>query len=231
MLYLVLALVISLGYLSGSIPVGYLLARLKGHNILQEGSGNIGASNVGRTLGTRGGIFVLILDALKGFIPVLLLPSLSQKLVTSTSWLSETATQASIIGTAPIVGHIWPFTLGFRGGKGVATGLGTILALSSLFADMMIIPVIVACVFWILTTLTTRYLSLGSMIAVVVYALVFLFTAADLFSRAHLGLTLLSITVPVLVIIRHRTNIVRLIEGNESQWGTKKKGSSDDSPQ
>ena len=231
MLYLVLALVISLGYLSGSIPVGYLLARLKGHNILQEGSGNIGASNVGRTLGARWGIFVLILDALKGFIPVVLLPSLSQNLVTSTSWLSETATQASIIGTATIVGHIWPFTLGFRGGKGVATGLGTILALSYLFADMMIIPVIVACVFWILTTLTTRYLSLGSMIAVVVYALVFLFTAPDLFSRAHLGLTLLSITVPVLVIIRHRTNIVRLIEGNESQWGTKKKSSSDDSPQ
>ena len=231
MLYLVFALVISLGYLSGSIPVGYLLARLKGHNILQEGSGNIGASNVGRTLGTRWGIFVLILDALKGFIPVLLLPSLSQKLVTSTSWLSETATQASLIGIATIVGHIWPFTLGFRGGKGVATGLGTILALSYLFADMMIIPVIVACVFWILITLTTRYLSLGSMIAVVVYALVFLFTAPDLFSRAHLGLTLLSITVPVLVIIRHRTNIVRLIEGNESQWGTKKKSSSDDSPQ
>ena len=113
----------------------------------------------------------------------------------------------------------------------MATGLGTILALSYLFADMMIIPVIVACVFWILTTLTTRYLSLGSIIAVVVYALVFLFTAPDLFSRAHLGLTLLSITVPVLVILRHRTNIVRLIEGNESQWGTKKKSSSDDSPQ
>ena len=65
MLYLVFALVISLGYLSGSIPVGYLLARLKGHNILQEGSGNIGATNVGRTLGTRWGIFVLILDAQK----------------------------------------------------------------------------------------------------------------------------------------------------------------------
>ena len=212
MLYLVLALVIGLGYLSGSIPVGYLLARLKGHNILQEGSGNMGATNVGRTLGTRWGIFVLILDALKGFIPVLLLPSLSQNLVTSTSWLSETATQASIIGTATIVGHIWPFTLGFRGGKGVATGLGTILALSSLFAKMMIIPLIAACVFWILITLTTRYLSLGSMIAAVVYALVFLFTAPeDLFGRAHLGLTLLSITVPVLVIIRHRTNIVRLI--------------------
>ena len=97
---------------------------------------------------------------------------------------------------------------------------------------MMIIPLIAACVFWILITLTTRYLSLGSMIAAVVYALVFLFTAPeDLFGRAHLGLTLLSITVPVLVIIRHRTNIVRLIEGNESQWGTKKKGSSDDSPQ
>ena len=231
MIYLVLALVVSLGYLSGSIPVGYLLARLKGHNILQEGSGNIGASNVGRTLGTRWGIFVLILDAVKGFIPVLLLPSLSQHLVTSTSWLTETATQASLIGIATIVGHIWPFTLGFRGGKGVATGLGTILALSSLFADMMITPVVAACSAWILVTLTTRYLSLGSMIATVVYALAFLVTASELFSRAHFGLTLLSITVPVLVIIRHRTNIVRLIEGNESQWGSKKKHSSDDSQQ
>ena len=229
MIYLVLTLVVSLGYLSGSIPVGYLLARLKGHNILQEGSGNIGASNVGRTLGTRWGIFVLILDAVKGFIPVLLLPSLSQNLVTSTSLLTETATQASLIGIATIVGHILPFTLGFRGGKGVATGLGTILALSVLFTNMMITPVVAACAAWILVTLTTRYLSLGSMIAAVVYALAFLGTAPELFSRAHFGLTLLSITVPVLVIIRHRTNIVRLIEGNESQWGSKKKHASDDS--
>ena len=229
MIYLVLPLVISLGYLSGSIPVGYLLARLKGHNILQEGSGNIGASNVGRTLGTRWGIFVLILDAVKGFIPVLLLPSLSQNLVTSTSLLTETATQASLIGIATIVGHILPFTLGFRGGKGVATGLGTILALSFLFTNMMITPVVAACAAWILVTLTTRYLSLGSMIAAVVYALAFLGTAPELFSRAHFGLTLLSITVPVLVIIRHRTNIVRLIEGNESQWGSNKKHASDDS--
>ena len=220
-----------LSYLLGSVSGSMLIGKFKGVDIRKMGSGNAGSTNAFRTQGFLFASGVIIIDILKGFIPVLLLPSLSQNLVTSTSWLTETATQASIIGTATIVGHIWPFTLGFRGGKGVATGLGTILALSSLFADMMISPVIAACAAWILVTLTTRYLSLGSIIAAVVYALAFLLNGPELFSRAHLGLTLLSITVPVLVIIRHRTNIVRLIEGSESQWGSKKKSSSDDLPQ
>ena len=194
MLYVLGALVV--GYLFGSIPSGYVLARAAGlGDVRTIGSGNIGATNVLRT-GNKGlAALTLILDALKGAVPV---------------WLTLHYLglyPAMLAGLGAFLGHLFPVWLGFKGGKGVATYLGVLLGLAWE-------GVIVFAVAWLLVAFVTRFSSLAALVAAVAVpvALVFL---------GRLELAELFAVMSAIVFIKHRPNIMRLIEGTESKIGSK----------
>ncbi|HET6974926.1 MAG TPA: glycerol-3-phosphate 1-O-acyltransferase PlsY [Pyrinomonadaceae bacterium] len=198
--------VVIVSYLLGSIPFGYLIVRGKeGADIRQTGSGGTGATNVSRRAGKAAGVFTLVLDALKGAVAVewaivLAGPSLNA------AWI---VTAAAI---AVIVGHIFPVWLRFRGGKGVATGVGVFLILA---------PVALLCagVLFLAIVAGTRYVSLGSVVAAATIPLfvwlqsVFVAPSADLRPLLTAG-----IAGAVLIIFAHRGNIGRLAGGAESRF-------------
>ncbi len=192
-------------YLAGSVPFGLLTAKLvAGIDIRQQGSGNIGATNVGRVVGAKWGAFVLVLDCLKGSLSVCFLPPL----LAAASEPSFVHLRV-ICGVAAIVGHMFPCWLGFRGGKGVATALGVVLVLApwgTLTAVLVFLGVFGAF----------RIVSLSSMLAAIAFAVfqqVWLWPQS--FSKENWSLTAFSVSVPLLIIIRHRSNIARLIRGDE----------------
>ncbi len=181
-------------YLIGSIPFGYLIVRRKiGADIRQTGSGGTGATNVSRRAGKMAGVLTLLLDAAKGCVAVLI-----AKAASGDDWVIAAA------AVAALVGHIYPVWLGFRGGKGVATGVGIFL---------MLAPVAVLCagVIFVAIVALTRYVSLGSIIAAVLIP-VFVWLLSDLrplFVAAVVG--------AALIVFAHRGNIQRLASGTESR--------------
>lgn len=184
-----------IAYLIGSISTAYIIGRAKGGlDIRQYGSGNAGATNVARVLGFRSGIITLILDFLKGIIAVLV-----------GYWLNG-AWGASAAGMAVIAGHNWPIYFQFKGGKGVATALGAALVLSP------IIGIILLLIAGIIIFLT-RYVSLGSIIAAALYPVLVFIMQPDLW------LVIFSIFAGAIIVIRHRGNIKRLMNGTESKFG------------
>ncbi len=195
-LYLAAAVVVG-AYFLGSIPVGLLVARARGIDIRAVGSGNIGATNVARGLGKKIGAGVLVLDALKGALPMLAVRWLG--LAHTVNPLVVTAT-----GFAAVAGHCFPIWLGFDGGKGVATSLGVYLALDPL--------VTAACagVFAIVYT-ATRIVSIGSMSAALAFPALLL-----LFGRSNAAVTL-GIAVALVVLYRHKGNISRLLHHRENR--------------
>ena len=200
--WLVASLLIALAYLIGSIPFGFLVARWRGINILELGSKNIGATNVGRVLGPRFGMFVFVLDFAKGAGPValaaLLRPHFDDEL-----WSRGFVEVAA--GLAAFLGHMFPIYLRFHGGKGVATGAGAV-------AVLLPIPMVAGFFVWFVVVCASRYVSLASILAVVVLAAVQLGQAAWSDPR-----TWFCLGGGALVIIRHRANIGRLVAGTESQ--------------
>ena len=193
--------IVIIAYLLGSIPFGYLIVRGKeGADVRTTGSGGTGATNVSRRAGKAAGVLTLVLDALKGAAAVLIAQTFS-----GNGWV---VTAAAI---AVIVGHIFPLWLGFRGGKGVATGAGTFL---------MLMPVALLCagVIFVAIVLFTRYVSLGSMIAAATIPLfvwlqtVFVAPLTDL-----RPLLTAAMAGALLIIFAHRGNIERLARGTESQ--------------
>jgi len=195
------ALVIVVAYLIGSIPFGYLIVRGKsGDDVRQTGSGGTGATNVSRRAGKTAGVLTLVLDALKGAAAVLI----AQKLGGS-DWITAGA------AIAVVVGHIFPVWLGFRGGKGVATGAGVFLVLAPI-ALLCAGLVFVAIVFF------TRYVSLGSMMAAALIPVFVWLHSVFVVPMADLRPLLLATVVGALLIIfAHRGNIERLARGTESQ--------------
>jgi glycerol-3-phosphate acyltransferase PlsY len=190
-------LVIAGGYLTGSIPFGYLIARSRHIDIMSRGSGNIGAANIFRTLGPILGVSVFILDLAKGALPVYL----SQQ-VTQNHWLILSA------GMAAVFGHAFSVFLRFRGGRGSATGLGVLLAIAPdifLGAFLLVIAII----------LITRYVSLAS---ILVPPLV---VAAFLALKRPLPYALAASLVTALIVGRHLPNIKRLWAGTEPRIGEK----------
>ncbi|HML77769.1 glycerol-3-phosphate 1-O-acyltransferase PlsY [Geobacter sulfurreducens] len=184
----------AVAYIVGSIPTGLLLARASGVDIRATGSGNIGATNVYRTLGRTVGIATLLGDCLKGLVPVLV----ARKLGFADPWVAA-------VGLAAFLGHVYTIFLGFKGGKGVATALGVFLGVSPL-------SVLGALALFIGIVATTRYISLGSIIAAA--AMPFLVAAVE--RRPLLvGMTLV---IAVIVIVKHRENIRRLREGTENRF-------------
>ena len=187
-------------FLLGAIPFGYLAGKLKGIDLRAHGSGNIGATNALRVLGWKIGLPVLLLDVLKGYLPVLL----AQRLALSPWWVVGA-------GLLAILGHTYSPFLGFRGGKGVATSLGVLIGLSPLIA-------VITLAAFILVIAITRYVSLGSLIGAVTEAICFLALPG-----LPLSYRLLGLLAAFFVILRHRPNIKRLLDGTESRLGKNKK--------
>jgi acyl phosphate:glycerol-3-phosphate acyltransferase len=187
-------------YLFGSIPTAYLVGRANGVDLRTVGSGNLGATNVFRTLGWKWGLFVYVSDMLKGVLPVLLLPGFA-KVAAGWPW-------GVAFGVAAIVGHVRPiFLMGKGGGKGVATASGVFLALAP-------VPALCALVAFIIVVALWRYVSLGSLVGAVVLPLVLGFQ-----ERALTPLVLVSATVAAFVFWTHRENIGRLRRGEERRVG------------
>ena len=199
-------IVILVAYLIGSIPFGYLIVRGKvGDDIRQSGSGGTGATNVSRRAGKAAGVFTLVLDALKGVIAVLVARTLFAGVGPYADWL------AAVAGIAAIVGHIFPVWLSFRGGKGVATGVGVFLVLA---------PVALLCagVLFVAIVAVTRFVSLGSIVAAVTIPLFVWLQAVFVEPVADLRpLLTAAITGALLIVFAHRGNIGRLARGTESQ--------------
>ncbi|MHB8217211.1 MAG: glycerol-3-phosphate 1-O-acyltransferase PlsY [Candidatus Sulfotelmatobacter sp.] len=202
-----LLLIAALSYLLGSIPFGYLLVRIfRGEDVRQSGSGNIGATNVSRKSPVLG-VLTLLLDALKGTAAVVLSYAVADHMVAGPPALEQLALGALFA----VVGHVFPVWLKFRGGKGVATGLG---------AFVLIAPkaVLIAVVIFIAVTALSRYVSLGSIAAVA--SLPFLAWLMGQFYLSGAGLALISLAC-LLILFQHRTNMRRLLGRTENQIGAK----------
>lgn len=192
-------------YLAGSIPFGYLLVRLmRGEDIRQSGSGNIGATNVSRKSPGLGAL-TLVLDALKGFIPVMV----ASRAVAGAEGLQLGAVAA----LAAIVGHLFPVWLKFHGGKGVATGLGAWLGFAPKSVLVMVIVfVVMVAVF--------RYISLGSITAAAIFPMAAHWLGDD--HRLPVVLSCMS-GASLLIIVKHAANIRRLMAGSEIKFRRKSK--------
>lgn len=184
-----------IGYFLGTIPSGFLVAKLHGVNIQQVGSGNIGATNVLRALGVVPAIIVVILDPLKGALATLLPLALGVG-----PW------GVALTGLAVVLGNNFNVLLGMRGGKGIATSIGVFLVLSPLVT-------VFSLALGLFTILVSRYVSLGSLVGMVALPL---FLIAR---EVHLAYLLLGIALTTLALLRHRANIRRLLAGKESRLG------------
>jgi glycerol-3-phosphate acyltransferase PlsY len=205
--YIVIAIV---SYLLGSIPFGYLLVRIaRGTDVRKSGSGNIGATNVARAGGAKLGILTLFLDAVKGYIAVFLAERLAKQVFSNLDPQQRPYILAgmSLAVLFAMVGHIFPVWLRFRGGKGVATGLGCFLALAPK-AVLVVMAIFTAIV------VVSRYVSLGSIVASAAFPLF-----AYLLYRQDASPVMVAATVvaSALIILKHRTNIERLIGGTENR--------------
>ncbi len=193
-----------LAYLIGAIPTGYIFGKfMKGIDIREHGSGNVGATNVYRTVGKTAGITVFVIDFLKGFVAVTLIPFCIIKFCSEISG-SLHGFQYILLGISAIFGHVWTIFLKFKGGKGVATTAGVITGLS---------PIIFAICFgvWIIVFLRWRYVSLASIIAAALLPIVAVLTGKSL------GFIIFCSCMAILAVYFHRTNIKRLLQGNENK--------------
>jgi acyl phosphate:glycerol-3-phosphate acyltransferase len=186
---------ILLGYLAGSVPFAFLLARRAGVDVRVAGSGNVGAANVMRTTGTGAAVAAMALDMLKGAAAVVI-----------AQLASGGAALAALTGAAAIVGHIYPVWLRFHGGKGVAVAAGV-------FGVLTPIATAIAAALFVLTVWSTRYVSLGSIAATVVLP-----PAAWLVGAPPVVVATASASA-ALILFRHRTNLGRLRAGTERRFG------------
>jgi glycerol-3-phosphate acyltransferase PlsY len=200
-----MAIPLVISYLLGSIPVGYLIvSATTGSDVRQTGSGGTGATNVSRRAGTGAGVVTLILDALKGAAAVLI-ASIFFTGVDSAWWIGAA-------GLIAILGHIFPIWLGFRGGKGVATGVGV-------FAVLTPFAVFCSAVAFVGIFTATRYVSLASITAALmmpVFVLIYGLFEPGLDMIPNLVIALLG---AILIVLAHSANIARLLSGTESKFG------------
>jgi acyl phosphate:glycerol-3-phosphate acyltransferase len=204
--WIITALAIS--YLIGSIPWAYIFVRLiKNQDIRKLGSGNVGATNAARVLGKPLGILILVLDTLKGFVVVLFLGDL---LITRQSVFSPEILRI-LLGVAAILGHSWTVFLNFKGGKGVATTLGVLVGLSVAVSGLR--PVLgLAFLGWVVVFAFSRIVSLASVAACIFFpVLMFLF-------KQPVDLIIVTSFISAFIILRHKSNIKRLLSGKEKRF-------------
>lgn len=196
-MWMVTAVMMVAAYLLGSISFGLLMGKwFLGVDIRQHGSGNAGATNLSRLMGTGPGIVVLLLDGLKGFVPAFVTLKLT----------GGAYAAAMLVGIAAVIGHIWPVYFRFQGGKGVATTIGVMLAISFW-------ATVIAGLLTLLVIAITRYVSVGSLLFVSLMPWLLLF-----FGRGW-AVFVLSLALTGLVIWKHRENIRRLLQGEENRFG------------
>lgn len=193
---------IAASYLVGAVPFGLLIGKIAGVDVRSAGSKNIGATNVNRLLGKKFGIITLICDCLKGYVPMLV-----------ASWAVGNSAGESVVvlccGVSAVVGHMFPVYLGFKGGKGVATGLGVFLFLSP-------VAILISLVVFVATVAMSGFVSAGSLLASGLIPLWLFFlgaTPATIITAA---------IVAGLIWFKHHENITRLLKGQEKSWKTKK---------
>ncbi len=199
-IYLNLIVAIS-AYLVGSIPFGLLISKSKGVDIREHGSKNIGATNVGRIVGKKAGLLTLACDFLKAFIPVIL----CRYFLAAYQGLELSGLAAGLFA---FLGHCFSLYLGFRGGKGVATGAGVILGLCPL-------TLAAALPFFLAVVRISGYVSLGSVLTAAFAPVVTYFICRDVLITATIGL------IGLIILIRHQDNISRLMKGEEKSWRKK----------
>ena len=214
-------------YVIGSIPFGVIIARSKGINIREHGSKNIGATNVGRVLGRRFGITCFALDVVKGAVPEFaagmttgLIGGASQNIDAAQAWCWIAVAVASVLG------HMYSCFLRFAGGKGVATSFGAMIAMWPLLT----IPVAAALLVWIALVKTLRMVSLASMGAAATLPIAFVIQTqiqkpddvTSFMQPGEIPLLMLTAALAVLVVVRHRSNLKRILQGTESKIGAPK---------
>ena len=219
-------IIVALGaYLIGSIPTGFLVAKAKGVDIRSAGSGNIGATNAMRVLGKPAGIFVLLMDALKGFGACFLGVLIYGHYFNQFNGLHSTSESipfpsqegvdhfAIIAGIFAVLGHNYPCWLKFKGGKGIATTAGVYLALAPW-------ALLIALMFFILAVTVTRYVSVGSIVAAIALPV-----AVWAMPPHNLFLGIVTTALGALAIYKHKSNIQRLMAGTENRLGKKSEAS------
>ena len=194
-------LYLTLAYLLGATPTSYLVGRMRGIDLREHGSGNLGATNAFRVLGWKSALPVVIVDVAKGWVPTILFPIWDG---------AAPAEWALAYGAAAIFGHVFSVFVGFRGGKGVATSGGVFLALAPW-------AVLIGFVVWGVVVGLTRIVSLGSLVAAVVLPV------AVYASHEPRTVLWLSMALALFVIYAHRSNVRRLLRGQEHRFGRRTK--------
>ena len=208
-----------LGYLLGAIPFGLLIGRARGVDVRRQGSGNIGSTNVGRLLGRKWGYICFLLDVAKGLLPVLYTGYYLRSIAAANNFQSPAQLPQLawlLVAAACILGHMFSVYLKFTGGKGVATSLGVVLGIWPFFT----LTAVVVLAIWVAVWGATRYVSAASIAAAVAFPATFLVLIGrlELWSFDRLWpLFVFSCLMAALVIIRHRSNIARLLAGTENR--------------
>ncbi|MFP6739056.1 MAG: glycerol-3-phosphate 1-O-acyltransferase PlsY [Planctomycetota bacterium] len=209
-------LLVAGSYLLGSIPFGLLIGKAYGVDIREQGSGNIGATNLGRALGKRWAVAAFLLDFSKGILPTLATPYIAD-------WnTGEIHGLAILAGTAAILGHTFPLYLRFRGGKGVATTLGVITGVAP--PATLLAGIVWGGVYLMTRTVSISSLATGATLPLGIWATELLYEQTNFSARLFF-----SIAIAALIFLRHRTNIVRLLKGEELTF-KKATGKADTTP-
>ena len=198
--------VVVFAYICGSVPWGYIIGKVNGIDVRTVGSKNIGATNVTRCVGKKAGKLCFALDFLKGLLPVLVARYIIG--------VSGSVTELLVVFAA-ILGHVFPVFLNFKGGKGVSTAAGAIMALAP-------VPLVTALVIWVVVFVISRYVSLASITAAAVLpviAWVMILTGNR--NGASVPVAIVLTVIAALAIFRHRSNIQRLLDGTENRFGRK----------
>jgi len=198
----ILALSALVSYLIGAIPFSLIIAKCHGVDVRKVGSGNVGATNVLRSVGKAAGISALLLDALKGFAPTFFIPLLLRERVE----VNPEALTGIVCTVAAVCGHVWPVYLKFRGGKGIATSAGALIALAPM-------AVLIGFSAWVIVFVSTRYVSLASIIAAAIIPVVGWYAYRSEGIMLPIALT----AIGILAIAKHHSNIRRLLQGKESR--------------
>ncbi len=205
-----LFVIIILSYLIGSFPTAVIAGKLiMKDDIRNHGSGNAGATNVYRVMGWKPALVVVLIDVGKGAVATLLISKIGANSIPLDTTLIRIAA-----GASAIVGHVWTIFAGFRGGKGVGTAFGVLFALAPIASAA-------AGVVWLTLVLVTRIVSIGSITAGILFPITLIVEKKFLNKHISDSLIILGILIALLIIVTHRSNIVRLIRGEENKFGSK----------
>ncbi|UDQ97330.1 glycerol-3-phosphate 1-O-acyltransferase PlsY [Lentisphaerota bacterium WC36G] len=208
------ATIFILSYLFGSIPWAFIIGKANGVDIRKCGSGNVGATNVTRTVGKCWGKLCFACDLLKGVLPVVTVSLIAKKYLPSTTE-STINYGCMVAGFSAISGHVWTIFLKFKGGKGISTSAGVLLALAPA-------PVLAALILWVIIFKTSKMVSLASIIAagaLPIIAVIFNYTLKKYsFFATEKPILIFLVVIAVIAIAKHRSNIKRIIAGTESKF-------------